>query len=107
MSQHAEAARLLEQRLEELLGRVAKTEDERRVPLSADFEEQASDIEAQDALSALEEVALAEIRQVRAALQRIRLGSYGICDSCGTEIPPRRLAIVPTAARCVDCADFP
>ena len=107
MDNRQETARLLQQRLDELLGRVARAEDERRVPLSADFDEQASDIEAQDALAALEEVALAEIRQLKAALQRVRQGSYGICDSCGEDIPPRRLTAVPTASRCVDCADLP
>ena len=107
MSNQQQIARQLQERLDELLGRVARAEDERRMPLSADFDEQASDIEAQDALAALEEVALVEIKQVKAALQRVRQGNYGICESCGEEIPPRRLAAVPTAARCVDCADLP
>ena len=107
MNNQQEIIHQLQQRLDELLNRVARAEDERRTPLSADFDEQASDIEAQDALAALEEVALVEIRQVKAALQRVRQGRYGICESCEEEIPPRRLAAVPTAARCVDCADLP
>ena len=107
MSNQQQIARQLQERLDELLGRVARAEDERRMPLSADFDEQASDIEAQDALAALEEVALVEIRQVKAALQRVRQGNYGICESCGEEIPPRRLAVVPTAVRCMECADLP
>ena len=107
MSNQQQIARQLQERLDELLGRVARAEDERRMPLSADFDEQASDIEAQDALAALEEVALVEIRQVKAALQRVRQGNYGICESCGEEIPSRRLAVVPTAVRCMECADLP
>ena len=107
MSNQQQIARQLQERLDELLGRVARAEDERRMQLSADFDEQASDIEAQDALAALEEVALVEIWQVKAALQRVRQGNYGICESCGEEIPPRRLAVVPTAVRCMECADLP
>jgi DnaK suppressor protein len=28
---------------------------------------------------------------------------FGLCDQCGEEIPPRRLALLPFVRRCVDC----
>lgn len=32
-------------------------------------------------------------------------GSYGICESCGQQIPPERLEIVPETTLCVACAN--
>lgn len=38
------------------------------------------------------------------ALLRLDAGSYGRCESCGTVIPPDRLAVRPAATTCVACA---
>src|SRR6516165_2125684 len=46
---------------------------------------------------------LADLTGVDAALARIRDGSYGECADCGIEIAPARLAVYPTAKRCVNC----
>lgn len=43
------------------------------------------------------------LRAVLAALQRIEENTFGTCESCGEEIPVRRLEAVPWAARCVPC----
>lgn len=45
------------------------------------------------------------LRQVRAALQRIHGGSFGICIECEQAIDPRRLAAVPWAPRCIRCQE--
>ena len=44
-----------------------------------------------------------ELDAIEAALRKIAEGSYGVCDECGCQIPPRRLAVQPTAFLCVDC----
>ncbi|MHB1501107.1 MAG: TraR/DksA family transcriptional regulator [Candidatus Dormibacteria bacterium] len=44
------------------------------------------------------------VEQVRAALLRIEEGAYGLCEACGRPIPEGRLAALPWATRCVDCA---
>ena len=44
------------------------------------------------------------LRLIDAALKRIDEGEYGYCISCGEDIPEKRLAFDPAAARCVDCA---
>jgi DnaK suppressor protein len=44
-----------------------------------------------------------ELRAVHAAIARLERGEYGVCQSCGTEIPAARLEAVPHAALCVDC----
>jgi DnaK suppressor protein len=46
---------------------------------------------------------VAELRQVEAALQRIKEGTYGKCADCGGDIPIQRLEVYPTAERCTYC----
>jgi len=45
------------------------------------------------------------LRQVRAALRRIRDGSFGTCIECEWAISPKRLAAVPWASRCIKCQE--
>lgn len=40
---------------------------------------------------------------IRKTLTRIKLGKYGICQSCGKMIDTDRLAIKLTAEYCIDC----
>jgi DnaK suppressor protein len=42
-------------------------------------------------------------KEIVAALARIDAGTYGECQSCGTEIPAERLDAVPTTDLCVTC----
>ena len=44
-------------------------------------------------------------REIRAALDRIDNGSFGICLNCEEEIAARRLAAVPWAALCIICQE--
>lgn len=43
------------------------------------------------------------IVQLRKALTRIKIGKYGMCESCGKMIDTERLAINPEATTCVKC----
>ena len=43
-------------------------------------------------------------KQARAALDRLKAGKYGMCESCERAIPKDRLAALPWATRCVRCA---
>jgi RNA polymerase-binding protein DksA len=94
----------LKARLAELTRRVGDIDSELRKPLSADFSEQAAELENQDALGAIENSELQEIRQIQVALQRIADGTYGVCANCGEAIDPKRLKALPTASRCISCA---
>jgi RNA polymerase-binding transcription factor DksA len=40
---------------------------------------------------------------VRAALERLDVGTYGLCSSCGGWIEPMRLEVLPYAQRCIKC----
>ncbi len=44
-----------------------------------------------------------EWRGLRAALQRIDEGHYGVCIDCGLDVPVERLQSQPLALRCVIC----
>lgn len=41
--------------------------------------------------------------RLRAALDAIDAGTYGICVDCGAEIPEGRLRVLPDSVRCVPC----
>lgn len=43
------------------------------------------------------------IRKIRAALQRIEDGTYGICEECGEEISIPRLKARPVTRLCINC----
>jgi len=45
------------------------------------------------------------LRQVKAALQRIRDGSFGACIDCEWAITQKRLEAVPWASRCIKCQE--
>lgn len=44
-----------------------------------------------------------EMREIEAARDRMRDGTYGECSNCGSEIPFERLLAYPTALRDVPC----
>ncbi|BAK71628.1 RNA polymerase-binding protein DksA [Aliarcobacter butzleri] len=46
---------------------------------------------------------LDELRQIEEALKKITLGTYGICDMCGINIPLGRLKAKPFAKFCTEC----
>ena len=53
---------------------------------------------------ALRERSRVELQRVDAALAKLDAGTYGMCESCGSPIPPERLEAIPWAANCIDCA---
>lgn len=46
-----------------------------------------------------------EIRDIEAALQRIRRDEYGVCIDCGEDVTFPRLMAYPTAKRCIVCQE--
>jgi len=45
------------------------------------------------------------LRNVRAALQRIEEGAFGVCVHCEEEISPKRIAAVPWTPYCIGCQE--
>lgn len=59
---------------------------------------------AQDEISSqLAEVESRELGSIEKALDRIREGTYGICDGCGGKITLTRLKALPYATSCIGC----
>ena len=104
MPNHEDISRELQRRLIELTRDIAGIDAELQRSLSADWEEQATQLEGQDPLQGIEKSKLQEVHQIREALKRIADGTYGICTQCGQPIDPRRLKALPTATRCISCA---
>ncbi|WP_339949634.1 TraR/DksA family transcriptional regulator [uncultured Albimonas sp.] len=95
---------MLETRLAELESRLHRIEADLDAPANPDLEDRASERGADEVLEGLGATGLAEIRQIRAALDRIDQGTYGECLTCGEEIDVRRLELAPHAAQCMACA---
>ncbi|MGJ9417615.1 TraR/DksA family transcriptional regulator [Massilia sp. CMS3.1] len=45
------------------------------------------------------------LHEIDAAIGRLESGGYGICMSCGCEIPEQRLLATPTVQTCVPCQE--
>ncbi len=108
--QMAELRRRLEARREELRQEIRAeleaSEDQRYIDLAGQVHD-SGDASVADLLKDVE-VALVdrqvqEVREVEAALQRMRSGAYGLCESCGGEIGYERLQAQPAARRCAVC----
>jgi len=52
---------------------------------------------------ALSAQAMAAVDEIDRALEKLDLGTYGICERCGQAIPKERLKAIPWAALCVQC----
>jgi RNA polymerase-binding transcription factor DksA len=104
MSEHEAIAQELKRRLLELRTHLAKVDCELQKPLSADSEDQAIELENQEALEVIEQTDTTKILQIEAALMRISKGTFGICVKCGGAIDARRLNALSTAATCISCS---
>ncbi len=83
------------------------SEDDRVVGLRNRIKESGDEWGVADGLAELDiaEVrhTLAELAEVDAALARLAGGTYGECRDCGEPIALARLAVYPTATRCIPC----
>jgi hypothetical protein len=55
------------------------------------------------ARQALAIAARSAVREIDRALDRIDAGTYGVCVTCRSDIPPPRLAALPMAPHCAAC----
>jgi RNA polymerase-binding protein DksA len=46
---------------------------------------------------------LKRLKLIDSALTRIEQGKYGLCISCGKQIPQTRLEAIPYALMCIEC----
>jgi DnaK suppressor protein len=55
-------------------------------------------------VTALIEQARLHLDELDRAMERLRAGSYGVCERCGSEIGAERLEARPAARTCINCA---
>ena len=104
MQKHQQLRVPLEARLREIVGRIDRIEGDLRRAPDRDWVEQATLQENDEVLSGLGELERAEAVAIRNALRRMESGDYGFCVSCRAPIDWKRLEAVPTADRCLECA---
>jgi RNA polymerase-binding transcription factor len=83
----------------------AELEGLRSAERDPEFEEGAQSEHEQFTLARLTDAERREAGQIDAALARIDAGEYGTCVDCEQEIDPRRLAALPDALLCAECAE--
>jgi DnaK suppressor protein len=101
-----EFAQQLRQQREALLKEVAAGEADLRSSESeraSELEERAQEALATRLFARLDDRRKQQIEAIDRALQRIALGTYGICIRCGEPIPLARLRALPTALVHVQC----
>ena len=101
----AEGDRLLERIAEleaELSGVIADADA--RTAADPDASDAGSGDVERDRVTALLARAQDDLAQVRAAMRRADAGTWGQCATCGKAISAERLAALPMATTCVDCA---
>lgn len=82
-----------------------KGDFEVRVPSYGDEDDE----NAQEATELDKNIALVQeleskLNSIRKNRQKIKEGTYGKCDNCGSSITPERLKAVPEATKCITCA---
>jgi len=71
----------------------------------ADALEAMQDGLAKTEVLAARELLLGRLKALSRAEEKVREGTYGVCDLCGKPIPPGRLRALPEAIHCVPCAE--
>ena len=70
---------------------------------SAALEKAADEVEEYSILLPIEYGLELRLKNINLALEKIKIGKYGICEKCGKEIPLERLKISPEAKSCAKC----
>ncbi|MDT8855361.1 TraR/DksA C4-type zinc finger protein [Paracoccaceae bacterium Fryx2] len=94
----------LESRLADLRERLLTIADELESHGSKDWEDLATEREADEVLEGMGLSGQQEIRAIEAALARIEGGEYGFCVTCGAAIGDERLDVLPYTPFCRNCA---
>ena len=102
---HEALKRELEQRLADMQSRLASIKRDVTQEHSGDSAEQAQERENDEVVDAIGNETRQSLHDIQVALDKIAAGTYGECESCGGDIGEGRLAAIPEATRCVNCAD--
>lgn len=108
MTADDEIRALLEERRAQMGGRVDKLAERPELGTAQSFGKRIGDGTV-EAISRLTEIGVGEALEERLlridrALAKLDEGTYGVCDTCGEPIAPKRLAAMPESVQCVACA---
>lgn len=70
---------------------------------SGDSADVAFEAGSEEMASQLAELDARELHQIERALQRLKQGTYGVCEGCGGKIPVGRLNALPYTSLCIAC----
>jgi DnaK suppressor protein len=76
------------------------------IDLDGDDIDIASGITLSKITSDLSKRRISHLNRVKSALDRIKDGSFGICEECGEVISHKRLLAKPEAINCITCAEL-
>jgi DnaK suppressor protein len=89
--------------LEQMQTNASSAEERREGSPFGKREEEATETLELEKRLALENRIRQEMAKVEHALDKIKKGTYGICDNCGKPINPERLEALPQASICMNC----
>ncbi|MBI2623287.1 MAG: hypothetical protein HYW65_01805 [Candidatus Liptonbacteria bacterium] len=95
---------LLERQKEELLREIASHAQKEDFGSDVDSSDEATD-EAEEAGNrlAIVESLKEDVGEIDSALEKIRRGTYGVCERCGASIEEEVLTTAPESAVCRSC----
>jgi len=70
-----------------------------------DIGDESATISNRHLLMSLSENERAKLIEVDEALDRIKDGTFGICEECGEPIALKRLEVIPNARYCIQCME--
>src|SRR3954451_18386691 len=70
---------------------------------TGDSADQAFDTGSEEVASQLAEIESKELHQIERAMDKLRNGSYGLCEGCQKRIPVARLNALPFVTNCIEC----
>jgi RNA polymerase-binding transcription factor DksA len=100
-----DAMNALNSRLAELSATLANRDGLACNDTVADALEHVQDLQCREMASDLLRMADRELVEVLAAIQRVKDGTYGVCEECGDQISAARLRAKQYALLCVGCQE--
>jgi len=70
---------------------------------TGDSADLAFDSGSEEVASQLAELEARELSQIERALNKLKQGSYGVCEGCQKKIPIARLDALPFSTTCIEC----
>ncbi|OGZ84883.1 MAG: hypothetical protein A2599_00450 [Candidatus Staskawiczbacteria bacterium RIFOXYD1_FULL_39_28] len=70
---------------------------------NGNMEEEADEVQEYGNMLPVEHSLELKLKNVNSALEKIKSGTYGICENCGKKISEERLQAIPEAKTCLKC----